>query len=243
MILLIDVGNTRLKWACVEAGEWRAQGALPTAEVAGLAEVLASHDPAWVGVCCVAGAAVRAAIEAMLAGRSAHWLAPVRAGHGISNRYARPDSLGADRYAALIACLRRGDAPCVVLGAGTAVTVDALTGDGEFLGGMILPGVVLMRRALAGGTAGVPEAPGHWHEFPRATGDAVTTGVITAVTGAAEAMRRRLGSRLGRTVPVIVTGGDAALLADHLAAPATIVSNLVLEGLLWLARDLGVSDA
>lgn len=243
MILLIDAGNTRIKWACVEAGEWSASGALPSGAAAGLADVLAAYDPAWVGVCCVAGAEVRARIEALLAGRPGHWLAPAASAHGIVNRYERPETLGADRYAGLIACRRRGHAPCVAVSAGTAVTVDALAGDGEFLGGMILPGVALMRQALAGGTAAVPELPGVWSAFPRSTGDAVATGILTALAGAVEGMRDRLASRLGRAVPVVLTGGDAGTLAARLAGPVTIESNLVLEGLLWLARDLGVSGA
>lgn len=243
MILCVDVGNSRIKWACRDAGAWRQRGSLALTEVDELAAVVAAHDPAWVGVCCVADAASRARIEAMLGGRRSHWLHAAGRGHGIVNRYERPETLGADRYAGLIACRRNDHAPCVVVSAGTALTVDALAGDGEFLGGMIVPGVTLMRRALAGGTAGVADLPGVWREFPRCTGDAVATGVVTALAGAVEAMRLHLGRRVGGDVPVVLTGGDAKALAGHLSGQVRIESNLVLEGLLWLARDLGVSDA
>jgi type III pantothenate kinase len=121
--------------------------------------------------------------------------------------------------------------------------VDALAGDGEFLGGMILPGAGLMRQALAEGTAGVPALAGAWQAFPRATGDAVATGILSAMAGAVESMRQRLAAELGRDAMVVVTGGDAASLAGHLSGPALIEMNLVLEGLLWLARDLGVAGA
>jgi len=205
--------------------------------------VVAECAPTWVGVSCVAGAAARRRIETLLADLPSHWLAPTGSGHGIVNRYDRPETLGADRYAGLIACLRRGHAPCVLASAGTALTVDALTGAGEFLGGMILPGAGPMRRALAEGTAGVPVSAGDWRAFPRSTGDAVATGILTAMAGAVEAMRQRLAAELARDVAVVVTGGDADTLAGRMPGPVKIETNLVLEGLLWLARDLDVAGA
>lgn len=246
MILLLDVGNTRIKWGCWHAGEWRGRGALASGEADALAATIAAFEPAWAGVCCVAGEGVRARIEALLADLPSHWLASAAAGHGIVNRYDEPQTLGADRYAALIACLRGGRAPCVVASAGTALTVDALSGDGEFLGGMILPGAGLMRRALARGTAGVPAVAGGWQAFPRSTGDAVATGILTAMACAVEAMRGRLVDHLGadhvgRGVAVTITGGDGESLARCLSGDVAIETGLVLEGLLWLARDLGVS--
>ncbi|MFA5082473.1 MAG: type III pantothenate kinase [Hydrogenophilaceae bacterium] len=243
MILLLDIGNTRIKWGCRERGEWRGQGALAIDRIEGLVAVIAEFSPVWAGVCCVAGEAARAGVEGLLAGLPSHWLRAAGAGHGIVNHYHPPESLGADRYAGLIACRRRGHAPCVVASAGTALTVDALAGDGEFLGGMILPGAALMRRVLAEGTAAVPALTGAWQAFPRSTGDAVATGILTALAGTVEAMRTRLVDKLDREVPVVLTGGDAEGLAGYLPGPVTIENNLVLEGLLWLARDLGVSDA
>jgi type III pantothenate kinase len=241
MILLLDAGNSRIKWGCWQAGAWRGQGAVAVAEPEALAEVLAGFAPTWAGVSCVAGPALRARIEVLLAGLPVHWLTAPGEGHGIINRYARPESLGADRYAGLVACQRGGLSPCVLASAGTALTVDALTGEGEFLGGMILPGAALMRHALATGTAAVADTAGGWQPFPRATGDAVETGVLTALTGAVEAMRGRLLGRLGGVVPVVLTGGDGGRLAADLADPVRVENNLVLEGLLWIARDLGVA--
>lgn len=242
MILLLDIGNTRIKWGCREAGEWRGQGALPAGQAERLAAVIAEFGPAWAGVCCVAGEPDRGHVETLLADLPSHWLRPQAEAHGIVNRYDRPESLGADRYAGLIACQRRGLAPCVVASAGTALTVDALAGEGEFLGGMILPGAALMRRALAEGTAAVPASAGDWQDFPRSTGDAVATGILTALVGTIEAMRARLTDEIAHEVPVVLAGGDAEGLAGHLSGPVMIENNLVLEGLLWLARDLGVAD-
>lgn len=240
MILLLDIGNSRIKWGAW-AGAWQGRGAIPTGQPEALAAVLAEFRPAWAGLCCVAGEAVLGRVEAVLGGLPRQRLAAEAEGHGIVNRYERPESLGADRYAALIACWRGGRAPCVAVSAGTALTVDALSGDGVFLGGMILPGAALMRRALAEGTAAVAAAPGQWQAFPRSTADAVATGILAGHAGAVAAMRQRLAGAAGGEVAVVVTGGDAEALAAHLAAPVVVVPDLVLEGLLWLARDLGVT--
>lgn len=242
MILLLDAGNTRLKWGCRDASGWVAQGALPAGETHRLVEVVATHSPDWVGVCCVAGEATRRGIERVLADRATFWLQPPAEGNGVVNRYEVPGSLGADRYAGLVACARGGLAPCVLASAGTALTVDALTGEGEFLGGMILPGAGLMRDALIHGTGGVRFSGGAWRDYPRATGDAVETGILTAMAGAVEAMRQRLAGTVGRGVGVVLTGGDADWLSARLSGAVTVDRNLVLEGLSWLARDMGVAD-
>lgn len=243
MILLLDVGNTRIKWGCHDGHKWLGQGVLPTTEPDRLAAVLTDWRPAWVGIACVAGPAVGEAIEKRLADTPRHWLTSAETGHGLANRYDRPETLGVDRYAALLACARMGLAPCVVASAGTALTADALAGDGVFLGGMIAPGVGLMRLALARGTAGVGAASGAVQVFPRSTADAVESGIRAALVGVVETLRGDLAARLGDPVKVVLTGGDADWLAEGLAGPVVIERNLVLEGLLWLARDLGKSAA
>jgi type III pantothenate kinase len=246
VILLLDAGNSRIKWGTWHAGAWRGHGAVPVAEPEGLAVVLAEARPSWVGISCVAGAEVRARLATLFAGAGMepHWLVPAAVGHGLVNGYVQPETLGADRYAALIACVRAGHGPCVVASVGTAVTIDALSGNGEFLGGMILPGANLMRRALGSGTAGVAAQDGTWQPFPRRTGDAVETGIWTAISASVGAMQARLSGGPERAATV-VTGGDAAILAARLSAdvpagPVITSEYLVLEGLLWVARDLDV---
>jgi type III pantothenate kinase len=75
--------------------------------------------------------------------------------------------------------------------------------------------------------------------FPLCTEDAVTSGILAAMAGSVESLRHRFAERLGKEVGVVVTGGDAAMLAGQLPGTVVIECNLVLEGLLWLARDLG----
>lgn len=239
MILFLDIGNTRIKWGCHDGAVWRDRGAMPVGQPEALTDVLAACRPTRAVIACVAGPQVRARIEALLANVPGHWLDAAETGHGLSNGYDHPGTLGVDRYAAMLACLRGGLAPCVVASAGTALTVDALAGDGTFLGGMIVPGARLMRESLGRGTAAVSVVAGEMRAFPRCTEDAVATGILSAMAGAVESMRHRLAGQLGvGDVRVVVTGGDAGPLAGLLADPVVIERDLVLEGLLWLARDL-----
>lgn len=245
MILLIDAGNTRIKWGVWSDGAWQGKGSIASRDHDGFGRCVGNVLPDWVGISCVAGDDVRQALAAATSRFDApvYWLRAEAESCGVRNGYAEPASLGADRWANLLACRCLDLAPCVVVSLGTATTVDALSRDGLFLGGMILPGSGLMRQALKQGTAGVPAVAGECVDFPVATGDAVATGVMAAQLGAVAWLRDRLESREGRRVNVVLSGGDAASLLGQLPAPVRIVEDLVLEGLLCLARDRGVQGA
>ncbi len=244
MILLVDVGNTRLKWGAYELGQWREKDAIPTKDVSALASRWQGLNPAWVGISNVAGQGIVKAIEqACPVGTKIYWLRPEAGAHGIRNRYAAPASLGADRYAALIAAHKMGLGHAVVASLGTALTVDALTAAGEFLGGIIAPGYRTMLRSIEQSTQGVHIGPGQWSAFPTNTNDALETGMLSALAGAVEAQRNRLEALVAAEATVLLTGGDAALIKPLLRAPLCSVEDLVLEGLLWIARESGVADA
>lgn len=239
MILLLDAGNTRIKWGVRQAGEWLAQGVCPTREVACLQADLAPYPPRRALLCCVANGATRAALDKLLADRVEHlaWLTPAAEAHGVRNAYQPPESLGADRYAALVAAARRGLGDCVVASVGTALTVDALTADGQFLGGAIAPGPDLMRAALLEGTAGVREFSSAVAGFPSDTGKAVASGIALAQAGVVAGMRERLARLTGNPVTVLLSGGARALLTSLLEPPVVEADDLVLEGLAWIAKD------
>ena len=153
----------------------------------------------------VAGEAARVRLEAQLARWriAPEWLTAGAAACGVQNRYARPAQLGADRWASLCAARRRSLADdlfppaCVVVNAGTAVTVDALDADGVFRGGLILPGLRLMLRALAENTAALKVAPGEMRPFPDNTADALYSGAMQRGVrrDRADAPARRSASR------------------------------------------------
>ncbi len=243
MILLVDAGNTRIKWGVRQAGAWLARGACPTLAVASLREEWAAYPVRRALLCCVADAATRAALGELLAlhVEQLAWLTAAPDAHGMHNGYQPPESLGADRYAALVAAARRGLGDCVVVSVGTALTADALTADGRFLGGAIAPGPDLMLAALRQGTAGVREFSGKFSgieaDFPTDTGAAVGGGVALAQAGVVAGMRERLSRHRGKPVTILLSGGARGLLANLLEPPVVEADDLVLEGLAWIAKD------
>lgn len=239
--LVVDAGNTRVKWALTTGHDWRESGAEATAEAWRLAEAwqaLPVH-PGALWACNVAGAPVRAAIEAAAGGLGVpvRWLASAAAQCGVVNGYENPAQLGADRWLAAIAARRRIEGACVVVNAGTAVTVDAIDAAGRFLGGLILPGVATMLDSLESRTAGLKRAPGSWRAFPANTADAMMTGAVDAATGAVARLAGRLAAHAGAPVPVVLSGGAAGLLAEQLGPDVRVIDALVLEGVRILAME------
>jgi type III pantothenate kinase len=237
-VLVIDVGNTRIKWGCGHAGGWLRQGWVATAEPAALAAEFAGLPvPDRVLGSCVAADAVRAQVAAVLPAAAAppRWLVASAAQCGVRSGYADPAALGADRWAALIGAWQMIGAACVVANAGTTMTIDALGADGVFLGGCIVPGARLMREAMARDTANLALREGAFSYFPDNTGDALFSGAVNALAGAVERMARFLEETTGTPPPVLLSGGDAALIEKRLNARTTVVDNLVLEGLLRIA--------
>jgi len=240
MDLLLDAGNTRLKWGLRDESGWRGQGAVATGEPDGLTAVLAAAGPIRrVLGANVAGAGVAARLAEILGewGLVPAWIEPSVSAFGVHNRYLDPARLGADRWAALLGARALGAGPCLVICAGTATTIDRLTADGDFLGGVILPGFDLMRRALAGNTAQLPFSAGEISITPRNTADAIASGCLFAQLGAIERLYAPLAAEPG--AHCLLTGGAAALLMTHLSVPCRQVDTLIFEGLRCFAEGAG----
>lgn len=238
MILCIDSGNTRIKWGLREGDAWLAQGAVPQAEVGRLAELLASPTPPCrIMVANVAGRAAAVAIAQALAPWEEHiaFVQSEAKRAGVSNGYAEPGRLGVDRWCALVGARQATRAACLVVGAGTATTVDTLDAAGNFLGGLILPGFDLMRAALARNTAGLPLAQGSHQTYPRCTDDAIFSGCLEAQLGAIERAYARIAAEPG--AECLLFGGAAPLLMEHLAVPRRQIDTLVLDGIFRLAQE------
>ncbi|NTV69008.1 MAG: type III pantothenate kinase [Azonexaceae bacterium] len=237
MIVCIDSGNSRIKWGVHDGAQWLAQGAVAHADVEQLRQLLSGWpQPEKVILANVAGAEAGTRIRDQLA----PWL-PVflearseAARCGVTNLYCQPGQLGVDRWCALLGARGLSRTAAIVVMAGTATTIDTLDADGNFLGGMILPGGELMRRALAADTAALPFAEGRHTDYPRCTDDAIVTGTIEAQVGAIERAWRRLGN-IDKVC--LLSGGNAASLAPHLSIRWRSVGNLPMEGLLRLALE------
>lgn len=233
-MLLLDAGNSRCKWGLVQDGQWVRQGAVAYAADE-LERTLAALPPlSRILVSNVAGDAMERRLRAACADRASSFEL-VRAGAvccGVSNGYAQPDQLGSDRWAALIGAWRRVRGACLVVNCGTATTVDALSAQGEFLGGLILPGIGLMQRSLAVGTAQLAEARGEVQNFPRNTADAIHSGAICATVGAVKHQFDLLRARArAGEMRCLLGGGAAEAIETQLDLPLERVDNLVLEGL------------
>lgn len=256
MLLLVDAGNTRIKWALVDAragrdalGRWSACGSVVHAEAGTLAQIWQGLGMSRALLSNVAGAALRQSMEAALAGAGllpAHiaWFASVPQLGGVRNGYRNPAQLGCDRFASVIgAHALFPHQALIVATCGTATTVDALTADGVFLGGMILPGLGLMASALAKNTAQLPQVAERLpasQAFADNTDDAIVAGCIAAQAGAIE---RAVAAHAQQhaAVQCVLAGGAAAYIAPQLRVPYKTVDNLVLIGLQVAA--LGAADS
>lgn len=241
MMLCLDCGNSRLKWGLHEGGEWMAHGALSHDSIPQLLQHLPPVGiPDKVIGCNVAGAEFARKIEVALSVPVA-WITAKTAQCGVINGYDSPSSLGADRWAALIGAraLHRG-AALVVL-AGTATTIDVLDAGGRFSGGLILPGIKLMTRALASGTAGLPQANGAFRPLPTNTHAAIVSGAIQATLGAIERMFAAMPT--GQNAICLLAGGAAGAIQTHIGVPYRCIDTLVLEGLAQIAVERGDDPA
>jgi len=243
MILVLDCGHSRLAWGFAGPYGWSAQGNIANQDIGTLAlrNWQNLQRPMRVVGVNVAGEAMRVRVEAQLTRwrTMPQWLIATEQECGVSNRYALPSQLGADRWAALVAARTRAlqelfPPACVVVNVRTAISVDALDAAGTFRGGVVLPGLNLMLQALASNTSfKIP--PGRYEDFPINNADAMMSGAVQAVCGAIEQMRRRLAGD-GTVVKCILGGGAAGEITPHLTPPVEVVDNLVLEGALALAQ-------
>ena len=235
--LLLDAGNTRLKWVVVEDGRWRAQGNADYSDLSVLSPKLEA------GFDCIIASVARGQhenqINALLEpfAVAPRWLAAEAQFSDVKNTYVNPQQLGVDRWMGLIAARQRSQEPTLVVSVGTAMTVDALSADGVFLGGLIVPGVALMQQALWRGTARVAAVDGVWQTFPRTTADAVQSGIVMALCGAIQLQHARLAEIAGCVPRCVLTGGDAEKLLPHLALAVEHAPALVLEGIDRVAKE------
>jgi len=250
MLLAVDIGNTRLKWALFPGASVGAQPLAAGAEF--LENIGKLADGEWARLpapqrmlgCCVAGDAIKHRVEEQMEElwpTPAHWVVASTAEAGVVNGYDHPTRLGADRWVAMIGARQRmlsagPRRPMVVVMVGTAVTVEAVDTEGRFLGGFILPGHGIMLRALESGTAGLHVPTGEVREFPTNTSDALTSGGTFAIAGAIERMVQHVRQRCAAEPACYMTGGAGWKMAPHMAVPFELVESLIFDGLLVIAE-------
>jgi len=239
MKLLLDVGNTCLK-----------VGVVDNDGVKHLASI--RHDSDWVGVvekivwpdmvssidiASVAGVDSECQLGKVI--QKKFGLAPIfhrskRILGGVVNGYRDYERLGIDRWLAIVAAFQRIQGPLCVADCGTSLTIDLVTAKGEHLGGYILPGMVLARKSLLGGTrqvvVSVEEPPSNLI-WGKSSEEAVGHGTLLFMVASIEKAVQEFQRSTGEEPRLVLTGGDAAIIKTHLGFDALYIPELVLEGL------------
>ncbi len=245
-LLVLDVGNTNTVVGVFEGKTLRAQWRLTTSheqtadEYGILIRNLFSLD--GLGTSQVAGvmiASVVPPLNSVLEEMSKKYfkLTPLFLGPGIrmgmAIHYENPQEVGADRIANSVAAFEKYGGPCVVVDFGTAITFDVISEKGEYLGGVIAPGIGISSEALFERAARLPRVevrePGH--VIGTNTVASMQSGLFYGSVGLMDGILDRLASELGAKMKVVATGGQAPLVASSSKYKLSVDSSLTLEGL------------
>lgn len=242
MNLLIDIGNSRLKWATDVEGVLFVGGVVdyraPTF-IEDLRQVWHfSSPPRQIALASVANDAV---LRAVLDLCRQYWpdVTPQLArssarAHGVSNAYQQPEKLGVDRWLAMLAAYHDVTDECCVVDCGTAITLDVVSKTGQHLGGLIAPGLRMMSKALVADTALLNEAPTPSPMMlGKVTGQAIANGTLLSVVGLIEATV----ARWAPNTRLILTGGDAETVMAALSLDASLDRLLVFKGLALVCTE------
>lgn len=245
--LLIDVGNTRIKWALNE-GEELTQTAARTHRGHSFVELLDMDfanlsPPDRIFISCVADTSIRETIDKWIDVRwqlRPHYLVSTRQAGGIINAYREPHTLGSDRWAAMIGAYHSVGGPVCVIDAGTALTLDAIDADGIHQGGMILPGIYSTQASLLAYTAMSPvtfDIMPMNQLFGKSTQECISRGIQHSLAALFDRVFKHLKQLFGRDPTCLLTGGDAATLAILLPVTSQHDPHLVLKGLAVLVAN------
>ncbi len=249
MILLIDVGNTRLKWGWLTHTGLSDQQAVmhrdakPGLWTSALFET--KQRPSRVLVANVAGprmAKTLTRLSKKVFKVETEFVTATQQFDGLTNGYLDPTLLGADRWLALIGAWTRAKGALVVVDAGTAVKVDSIDARGQHLGGLIAPGIHMMREVLMNKTSDIAKAaalstPSLAGVLANNTVGAVSRGAVFALAGMADRAAEIIQQSTGASPRLFITGGDAGMIAGTMRTPGEIVPDLVLQGLAVMAAQ------
>ncbi|MDD5462850.1 MAG: type III pantothenate kinase [Methylococcales bacterium] len=241
MNLLIDMGNTRLKWGVMLDGRLIPGRALDNSSLNRheLVEAWKAHPiPKRLAIACVSATSL---LELVVAVAVELWpnLEIIRVksqaqAFGVCNAYQQPEKLGVDRWLAIVAARYYYRMPACIVDCGTAITVDLIDIKGHHQGGLISPGLTLMRKSLAEGTEALQVSETDYiFGLANSTGAAIYSGTLSAAVGLIE----HVLAKQPDNVQLILTGGDAGLIGRHLKGKPVIDADLVLRGLAIVAQS------
>jgi type III pantothenate kinase len=255
MLLAIDAGNTRIKWGLFDAeGKLQSHGACLHAAL----NKCIFPQAAKVIISNVAGKKIKALLTEQLAKNiNIQWLTVTSQAGQVINGYDQPETLGTDRWAAMIGAWHLHQQSCIVVNAGTTVTIDALIAEDKsvrFIGGMILPGINLMYKSLNLNTAQLADVSEVTNassvkalstQLGTNTQAVIKSGVMNSIVGAISQMIEIFSEQTRQLPLMILSGGDANMITQRLATnlknkhkthAIIVIDHLVLLGLLNLSQ-------
>ena len=243
MIVTIDAGNSRIKTGIWDADELVASCAVDhdksdiNIEQLCDAEAFDCTSISKVIIASVAGEATNKKLSRYCKQHRlpvAEFFKTTSRCCGVTNAYADPSQHGVDRWAGLIGAryLFADESVCVI-DVGTAVTIDLMKGNGQHYGGHIMPGLKMMRQSLTDSTEGVHRTDGNVIQFASNTADAVASGTLRMLVAGIEQAIEDARANMGDSMKVILTGGQAFMVANAMKAGVEIemLPELVLYGL------------
>lgn len=247
-MMLLDVGNTSVKWAVEGNDQFTCRGYFVrrNRDFGAQASAAWGHLPVpdGIAVANVAGPALQHDIDAWVATRwqlSPSYIRVGEAAAGVVNAYTEPGDLGVDRWAALVAARHATPGPACIIDCGTAITIDALDANGQHQGGMIAPGLEMMKQALSMDTSDIGSLPGARAPgmtlLAQGTVEAVNSGVSYMASAMIDRVVADIVAALGERTETLITGGDAERLLPLLGWQPRHDPDLVLKGVAILARE------
>ncbi len=248
MKIVADIGNTRIKWARVAAGELADGGQAVHAGAVDAA--LEGLGAALIGAtdlvaANVAGQELDERLRALAGaqGVALTLVKPASEQYGVRCAYSDPTRLGADRWAAIVAAHWLIDGAACVIDVGTTVTLDAVARDGSHLGGLILAGPEIVAGALSRETRGIGDtvpartAPTGLGLLGTSTNDAVAHGTMLGIAAGLDRAVAEIATALDMPPTVVLTGGGARELESWLETSVSYRPRFVLEGLAYIASE------
>lgn len=246
-VLAVDSGNSYLKWAYFENNQWLIQDKVLNLDIEQLSDAWKLlKQPDIIIVSHVASNAIYDKLSHLfnIWNTQTQWVKALPRQCGVTNSYENPCQLGSDRWAALIAAWNKYHEPCLVVNIGTAMTIDALSREGVFLGGIIVPSSYVLLKSIQLNThIDLSNETNFQYEiFPTRTADAIYSGVIQSLVGSIERMKRLFNLKQGYAVKnCVISGGGVADILPYIDFNHTVVNSLVLDGLLIIAKKMQVN--
>ena len=241
-MLVMDIGNSRIKWRETDKPSSRVHSESYCSEqlseqLVEWFEHIALKSP--VIICSVANAEVNGEVRRYFDERNIKcvFLQVSREKAGVRNGYKIAEQMGVDRWVAVVTAYNKYQSAVCVMDAGTALTIDVVDEQGCHLGGLIMPGLNLMKQSLLSGTAGIDEASNSSYLLADNTADAVSSGCSQLIISSIGPIIERIQKQYGLDLITVVTGGDAELVAEHSSGVLKLEKWLILDGLEQLFAD------